>query len=129
VKHAVHLPGPEATCTFHEQSRLPKGFGGGSRTSKDPCGPADISALLPNAGWLSFHVRSHPREVGRLSPWDDVALRLNPYPAHYRPAFACSLVLYPQPHGLALRFAVPDARWGVWGDYGLTTFPPCCRVG
>ena len=27
----------------------------------------------------------------------DVALGLNPYPAHYRPAFACSLILYPPP--------------------------------
>ena len=121
MKHAVCLPGHEATCTLHEQSRLPKCFGGGSRTSKGRCGPADMSALLPNASWLSLHVRSHPREVGRLSPWDDVAWRLNPYPAHYRPAFACSLVLYPQPRGLALRFAVPG-RLG--GPPGRTTGLP-----
>jgi hypothetical protein len=31
----------------------------------------------------------------------------NPYPAHYRPAFACSPILYPQPHRLALRSAFP----------------------
>src|SRR4051794_3632500 len=41
-------------------------------------------------------------------PWGDVALRLNPCPAHYRPAFASSLVLYPQPHRLALRLAFPE---------------------
>ena len=39
--------------------------------------------------------------------WGDVAWRLNPYPPHYRPAFASSILLYPQPHRLALRFAFP----------------------
>src|SRR5262245_2284708 len=48
--HAVNLLGLEATCTVREPSRLPMCFGGGSRTSKDRYGPADISALLPNAG-------------------------------------------------------------------------------
>src|SRR5262249_9571459 len=43
-------------------------------------------------------------------PWGDVALRLNPYPAHYRPALAFSLVLYPQPHRLILRLAFPCGR-------------------
>src|SRR5438067_1554813 len=107
VKHAVNRIGLAATCTVREQSRLPRCFGGGSRTSKDPCGPADISALLPNAGWLFSPVRPHQREVCRLSPRGDVAGRLNPYPAHYRPAFACSLLLYPPPHRLTLRFAFP----------------------
>jgi hypothetical protein len=51
------------TCTVREQSRLPRCFGGGSRTSKDRYNPADISALLPNASWLSCHVRPHQREV------------------------------------------------------------------
>ena len=63
AKHAVDLIGLEATCTLREQSRLPKCLGGGSRTSKDRYGPADVSALLPNAGWLSSHVRPHQREV------------------------------------------------------------------
>ena len=67
AKHAVDLIGLEVTCTLREQSRLPRCFGGGSRTSKDRCGPADISALLPNAGWLSSHVRPHQREVGSLA--------------------------------------------------------------
>jgi hypothetical protein len=56
-----------ATCTLREQSQLPKCLGGGSRTSKDHYSPADISALLPNAGWLSSHVRSHQREVCPVS--------------------------------------------------------------
>jgi hypothetical protein len=50
AKHAVNLIGLEATCTVREQSRLPMCFGGGSRTSKGRYGPADSSALLPNAG-------------------------------------------------------------------------------
>jgi hypothetical protein len=66
-RHAVNLMGLEATCTLPRQSQLPKCSGGGSRTSKDPYGPADISAWLPNAGWLSSHVRPHQREVCPLS--------------------------------------------------------------
>ena len=42
-------------------------FRGGSCTSNNHYGPADISALLPNAGWLSSHVRPHQREVGPLA--------------------------------------------------------------
>ena len=32
----------------------------------------------------------------------------NPYPLHYRSAFAFSIVPYPTPHGLTLRLAVPQ---------------------
>jgi hypothetical protein len=58
------------------------------------------------AGWLTVHARRHQREVcplarGVMSP------SLNPYPARYRPAFAFSLIRYPQPHRLALRLAFP----------------------
>jgi hypothetical protein len=67
AKHAVSLISLEAPCTLPGQSRLPKCLGGGSRTSKDHYGPADISALLPNAGWLSSPVRPHQREVGPLA--------------------------------------------------------------
>ena len=106
-------------CTLREQSRLPKCLGGGSRTSKDRYGPADISALLPNAGWLSSHVRPHQREVCTLAG-RVMLLALNPYPADYRPAFACSLILYPLPSQVVLRLPF------LWGrtqeDNGLTTF-------
>ena len=54
-----------------------------------------------------------------MSPW-----RLNPYPADYRPAFACSLILYPPPRGLLLRVAFPCGE-----DDGLTTFRRCTGVG
>jgi hypothetical protein len=103
VRHAVALIGLEATCTLPRQGQVPKCFGGGSRTSKDRYGPADVSALLPNAGWLSSHVRPHQREVCSHFGRGDAAARLNPYPADYRPAFASSLLLYPLPYQVLLR--------------------------
>jgi hypothetical protein len=108
-----------ATCTLLKQSRLPKCFGGGSRTSKDRYGPADSSALLPNAGWLSSHVRSHQREVRSLSG-GVMLLTLNPYPTDYRPALACSPFLYPLPFQVVLR--LPFRRGSAPEDNGLTTF-------
>src|SRR5437879_4199791 len=68
---------------------------------------ADISALLPQVGLPTFHVRQHAREVGRLSPWGDVAFWLNPYPTHYRSAFASSPIPDPPSHRLLLRVAFP----------------------
>src|SRR5262245_7244328 len=52
-----------------------------------------------------------PTPEGSQPPfgWGDVAIRLNPCPARYRPAFACSLLLYPQPRRLVLR---PPYPWG-----------------
>src|SRR5262249_30934439 len=41
---------------------------------------------------------------------------MHPYPPHYRAAFACSPVLYPQPHRLASRLTFPRRE-----GYGLTT--------
>jgi hypothetical protein len=37
-------------------------------------------------------------------------LKRNPYPLHYRAAFACSLLLYPPPHRLLLRAAFRGRR-------------------
>src|SRR5258707_2209105 len=84
---------------------------------------ADISALLPQVGLLTVHVRQHQREVCRLSPWDNVALRLNPYPADYRPAFACSLLLYPPPHQRLLR--EPPSLTGRRRAYHVPPLLPC----
>jgi hypothetical protein len=41
-----------------------------------------------------------PAEVCTVTGWDDVALRFNPYPPHYRAAFAFSTFLYPPSHSL-----------------------------
>src|ERR1051326_8549371 len=81
----------------------------GARSGAAPASvaAADISALLPQSVGQGSLVTEDQREVCRLSPRGDVAGRLNPYPAHYRPAFACSLLLYPPPPGLALRLAFP----------------------
>src|SRR6266436_280105 len=78
---------------------------------------ADISACLPESVGQGSLVTKDQREVCRLSPWDDVAVRLNPYPPHYRTAFACSLLLYPPAHPLLSRDSFPCR-----GDDGLTTF-------
>jgi len=37
---------------------------------------------------------------------------LNPYPPHYKAAFAFSIFLYPQSHQRALRLAFPEG--GLW---------------
>jgi hypothetical protein len=50
--------------------------------------------------------------------------RHNPYPPHYKAAFASSTILHPQSHRLALRLAFPQGE-----NYGLTTFRTCTRVG
>jgi hypothetical protein len=72
-------------------------------------------------------VTEDQREVCRLSPWGDVAAGLNPYPARYRPAFACSLLLYPPPLGLALQLAFqPAIRLGRRRAYHV---PPVSRCG
>src|SRR3546814_7984755 len=42
--------------------------------------------------------------------WDDVALRLNPYPSHYRTAFAFSTFLYPHHQQHSLRSARSEER-------------------
>ena len=59
---------------------------------------------------------------GSLLPFGrgDVAARLNPYPADYQPAFACSPFLYPLSCQVVLR--LPFRRGSAPGDNGLTTF-------
>ena len=103
ARHAAALIGLEGACTLPEQSQLPRGLDGGSRTSQNPYGSGDLSASLPKAGWLSCHVRPHQREVCSHFGRGDAAARLNPYPADYRPAFASSLLLYPLPYQVLLR--------------------------
>src|SRR5690606_32623279 len=54
----------------------------------------------------------------------DVALRLNPYPLHYRAAFAFSTILCPHPQRHSLRFACPEGQ-----RYGFTMFHLIHTVG
>ena len=137
VKHAVNLIGLEATCTVRGQSQLPKCFGGGSRTSEDPYGPADISALLPKAGWLSSPVRPHQREVcslaGRvmspgvaqpLSGRLPTGLRLfpPPLPAVLSGHLTTSLAVRRQQHNGLTTFR----KWNTLGGLGRVS-PPVVR--
>ena len=104
-----------ATCTVREPSRLPRCFGGGSRTSKGRCGPADISALLPNAGWLSSPVRSHQREVCPVSRGVMLQPLSGPLPVGLR------FLPPPVPAALSGHLTTPLAVQGQQGN-GLTTF-------
>ena len=58
---------------------------------------------------------------------DHVASRLNPYPPHDKAAFACSILLYPQPYRLALRLAFPSGR--ATGLPRSTSVPARVRAG
>ena len=49
-----------------------------------------------------------PEGSGPAFAWGDVACWLNPYPPHYRAAFAFSFTRSPQPHRLALRRVFPE---------------------
>ena len=100
------------------------------RTSVAEAAPAKVVATSPT--FLRHFLRrfadvSRPTTPEGSLPafaWGDVAGWLNPYPPYYRAAFASSLLLYPQPHRLALRFAFPCGR--------ATGLPRCAaetRVG
>ena len=49
-------------------------------------------------------------EVCTVTSWNDIALRLNPYPLHYKTAFAFSTILCPPSNGL------PCGRLAITGE-------------
>jgi len=53
-----------------------------------------------------FLAMKHQMDVSSLSRRD--RCRIIPYPDHYRPALAFSILLCPHPHRLPLRVAFPD---------------------
>jgi hypothetical protein len=67
---------------------------------------ADKSALLPQIGLPSRSRRPTP-EGSQHSFESRPGHRCGPYPAHYRTAFAFSLLLYPPSHRVLLRVAFP----------------------
>jgi hypothetical protein len=81
-------------------------FGGGGRTSNGRCDRATI--LRRPLRRLADGSRP-PTPRGSLPPFGWGECR-NPYPAHYRPAFAFSPIPYPQPRRLILRLAFPCGR-------------------
>lgn len=70
-------------------------------------------------GLPSSLVMRYQMEVCPLARGILLLLR-NPYPPHYKAAFAFSILLYPQPYRFALRLTFP--RELLREDYGLTTF-------
>ena len=65
------------------------------------------------------HLSRDSRPVGSQPPFG-VGQSLNPYPIRYRPAFACSDILYP----LARRYALADdLPPSLWEPLGLPRFP------
>jgi hypothetical protein len=71
-----------------------------------PLRSANISASPPEVVCLRFTCAD---TRGKSAPFR-AGYCCNPYPPHYRTAFASSLLLYPQPHRLLLRVAFPDGR-------------------
>src|SRR5260370_14981527 len=57
-----------------------------------------------------FSCERRPRGSLPAFAWGDLACLLNPYPLHYRGAFAFSTFLYPHLHRLPLRVAFPIPR-------------------
>jgi hypothetical protein len=118
---------PEETSTIRAWSR--QTLSPRLRAAPASVAAADRSASLSEVCLPGSLVMPDQREVCTLSRQGDVALWLNPYPHHYSTAFAFSLLLYPLPRRLALRFAFPRPHW-IWGrgDNRLTTFRRCTRV-
>ena len=106
--HDTRLEPTDRTADSLPVDGMPARHRVGSRTSKR-CRRRHI-CFAPQVSWPRFSRDERPEGSQPAFAWGDVVLGLNPYPAHYRPAFACSLLLYPQPHRLALRFAFPGGR-------------------
>ena len=54
---------------------------------------------------------------------------MNPYPAHYRPTFACSDLHYPLAHRRALTGDLPQSMWGRLGLPRFTRVPILRNLG
>src|SRR3989442_1415446 len=67
-----------------------------------------LPSLLKRLAKVSGDARPDGRQ--RAFAWSDVAHGLNPYPPHYRMAFASSILLFPHACRLALRLAFPCGR-------------------
>ena len=71
---------------------------------------------------VSLLVTNGLSAVDRLCVEGMMSLGLNPYPSDYGTAFACSLIPYPQPRRLALRFTVPPQWCMGQENNGVTSF-------
>jgi hypothetical protein len=86
---------------------VPSPRASGERTSQC-CHRCHLPSLCQKLAKLCCDARPD----GRLPAcaWGHVALALNPYPPHYRVAFASSILLCPHACRLALRLAFPPGR-------------------
>ena len=69
-----------------------------------------VICLLSCGGWPSSLVMKDQMDVCPLSRGVMLRGGLNPYPPHYRMAFASSILLFPHAYRLALRLAFPHGR-------------------
>src|SRR6202035_2449111 len=107
AKHAVNLIGLEGHLHGTRTEPAPEMLRWWQPHQQGPLRPRRQFCIAAQ-GQLAVLSRAFIPE-GSLPPfgWGAVAGWLKPDPAHYRPAFASSLLLYPQPRRLALRLAFP----------------------
>jgi hypothetical protein len=109
----THLKSPYRSVSFGPNQTVPSYFPTGGA-------PADVPAVICFPPFRRFFKLScNERPTGSLPAfaWDDVALRLNPCPPHYRTAFAFSSFFYLHSQQLPLRSACPYRQ-----KYRLTVF-------
>jgi hypothetical protein len=76
-----------------------------------PAGLVPAVICFPPLGQFArFSRDERPDESLPAFAWGDVALGLDPYPPHYKAAFASFIFPYPHIYRLALRFAFPFGR-------------------
>ena len=90
--YALGAPAPSSGGRVHQQCRHYR----------------HLLSLLRRLAKLSGDARPDGRL--RACAWGHVARGRNPYPSHYRMAFASSLLLLPHAYQLALRLAFPHGR-------------------
>ena len=111
--HHTRLEPPHRPVDGIPVNGVPGPRASGERTSLC-CHRCHLPSLFQKLAKLSCDERPD----GRLPAcaWGDIARALNPYPPHYRMAFASSILLCPHAYRLALRLAFP---------YGKRTGFPC----
>ena len=94
-------------CELHDKHLLPSNVSVNGRTSQTEVRRHLLSRF---DGLSSYLVTRDPAEVCSLSRGVMLppARARNPYPTHYRSAFAFSAIPYPQTHRHALRLAFPS---------------------
>jgi hypothetical protein len=105
--HNTRLEPPPRPVDGIPINGVPGPWASGECTSQC-CHCCHLPSLCQKLAKLSWDERPD----GRLPAcaWGDVARALNPYPPHYKMAFASSILLCPHAYRLALRLACPCGR-------------------